>query len=234
MARTGPGWRDLRDDLKARIESGTWAPGASIPNEAELAESFGVARATVNRALRDLSDSGLLDRRRKAGSRVRPAPLRQARFDIPVPRAEVEATGAAYRHAILTRERIGAPDTVRARLGLADGAPVLHVTCLHLADGAPHLFEDRWINLQTLPEAEAADLNGQSPTEWLIAAVPYSEVEISLLATAADPATAAHLGIKPGEPVFTIERTTWWQGQSVTHVRMYGGSGYRMTTRIRL
>lgn len=231
MARGGLGWRDLRDDLKARIESGAWAPGAPIPNEAELAESFGVARATVNRALRDLSDSGLLDRRRKAGSRVRPAPRRQARFDIPVPRAEVEATGAAYRHDILSRERIDAPNTVRARLGLVDAAPVLHVTCLHLADGAPYLFEDRWINLDTLPEAESADLDRQSPTEWLIAALPYSEVEISFLATPAGPATAAELGLRVGDPVFTIERTTWWQGRSVTHVRMHGGPGYRMTTR---
>lgn len=231
MVRGGPGWRDLRDVLKARIESGAWPPGAPIPNEADLAESFGVARATVNRALRDLSDSGLLDRRRKAGSRVRPAPLRQARFDIPVPRAEVEATGAAYRHVILARERIAAPEPVRARLGLAQGAPVLHVTCLHLADGAPRLFEDRWINLTTLPAAETADLDAQSPTEWLIAAVPYSEVEISFLATAADPATARHLGLRASDPVFTIERTTWWQGRSVTHVRMHGGPGYRMTTR---
>ena len=231
MPRAGLGWRELRDDLKARIESGAWPPGAPIPNETELAETFGVARATVNRALRDLSDSGLLDRRRKAGSRVRSAPRRQARFDIPVPRAEVEATGAAYRHIILRRERTTAPDTVRVRLGLPDGAPVLHVTCLHLSDGAPYLFEDRWINLTTLPQAEAADLGAHSPTEWLIAAVPYSEVEISFLASAADWATAAQLGLHPGDPVFTIERTTWWQGQSVTHVRMHGGPGYRMTTR---
>lgn len=231
MPRGGPGWRELRDDLKARIESGAWPPGAPIPNEAELAESLGVARATVNRALRDLSDSGFLDRRRKTGSRVRAAPRRQARFDIPVPRAEVEAAGAVYRHKILSRKRIAAPEPVRARLGLDPDAPVLHVCCLHLADGVPYLFEDRWINLKTLPEAESADLAGQSPTEWLIAAVPYSEVEISFLATAADPAIAAQLGTKVGDPVFTIERTTWWQGRSVTHVRMHGGPGYRMTTR---
>jgi GntR family histidine utilization transcriptional repressor len=231
MARSGPGWRDLRDDLRARIESGAWAPGAAIPNEADLAETFGVARATVSRALRDLSEGGLLDRRRKAGSRVRTAPLRQARFDIPVPRAEIEATGAQYRHAVLRRERIAAPDPVRARLGLPPAAEALHLLCLHLADGAPFQLEDRWINLQTLPEAETADLDSLSPTEWLIAAVPYSEVEISFLASAADADIADHLGMRIGDPVFTIERTTWWQGRSVTHVRMYCGAGYRMTTR---
>ena len=34
-----------------------------------------------------------------------------------------------------------------------------------------------------------------------------------------------------GEPVFTVERTTWWQGQSVTFVRLSFGRGHRMTTR---
>lgn len=224
-------FRDVKAEILARITDQRWGPGALLPGEVELAESFGVARATVNRAMRELTEAGFLERRRKAGTRVRSSPLRAARFEIPLVRAEIEATGAAYRYALLERGVIRAPDWLRARLGLLRGARVLHLGCLHSADGAPYQYEDRWINLAALPEAEAADFTLSGPNDWLIRAVPFSEVEISFLATGADPLVAGCLGMAPGEPVFTAERTTWWQGQAITHVRLSFARGHRMTTR---
>ncbi len=224
-------YRDVKAEILRRITDGDWAPGALLPGEVELAESFGVARATVNRAMRELTEEGLLERRRKAGTRVRPSPLRAARFSIPLVREEIEATGASYRYALLERDPVAAPDWLRARLGLSKGARVLHVACLHSAGGAPYQFEDRWINLAALPEAEEADFAGCGPNEWLVQAVPYSEVEISFLATAADERVAEFLSMRVGEPVFTAERTTWFDGQSITHVRLSHARGHRMTTR---
>lgn len=224
-------YRDVKAEILRRITEGDWAPGALLPGEVELAEAFGVARATVNRAMRELTEEGLLERRRKAGTRVRPSPLRAARFEIPLVRAEVEATGAAYRYALVERAACPAPDWLRARLGLLPGARALHLACLHSADGAPYQVEDRWINLAALPEAEAEDFRALGPNEWLVRAVPFSEVEISFLATAADARIAGYLGLDPGEPVFTVERTTWWEGQAITHVRLYFARGHRMTTR---
>ena len=58
----------------------------------------------MNRALRELAEEGLLDRRRKAGTRVALNPVRRARFDIQVIREEIEAKGAVFRHAVLVRE----------------------------------------------------------------------------------------------------------------------------------
>ncbi|MDH5528648.1 MAG: GntR family transcriptional regulator [Paracoccaceae bacterium] len=235
MAASNPtektSYRDVKADILGRITEGTWGPGVLLPGEVELAETFGVARATVNRAMRELSEEGFIDRRRKAGTRVRQSPIRAARFEIPIVRAEIEATGAAYRYGLLERETLRAPDWIRARLGLLKGAKVLHLMCLHSAGGAPYQLEDRWINLAALPEAERADFSDSGPNEWLVAAVPYSEVEISFLATAAEGAVAAYLGMREGEPVFTVERTTWWEGQAITHVRLSFSRGHRMTTR---
>jgi GntR family histidine utilization transcriptional repressor len=41
-----------------RIADGDWKPGELIPGEVDLADEFGCARATVNRALQDLADAG--------------------------------------------------------------------------------------------------------------------------------------------------------------------------------
>lgn len=224
-------FRNVKAEILRRITDRVWGPGALLPGEVELAESFGVARATVNRAMRELTEEGLLERRRKAGTRVRPSPLRAARFEIPLVRAEIEAAGAEYRYTLLERELLRAPDWLRARMDLGRGARALHVVCLHSAGGAPYQYEDRWISLTALPEAEGKSFVEPSPNEWLVQTVPFSEVELSFLATAATGGVADCMGMAPGEPVFTAERTTWWQGQAVTHVQLSFARGHRMTTR---
>ncbi|GAB3443215.1 GntR family transcriptional regulator [Actinophytocola sediminis] len=56
-----PLWRQVADDIAARIESGELPPGARLPAELELAEIYGVARGTVRRAALELrKDSGVL------------------------------------------------------------------------------------------------------------------------------------------------------------------------------
>jgi GntR family histidine utilization transcriptional repressor len=224
-------FRDVKAEILRRIGTNDWGPGTLLPGEVDLAAEFGCARATVNRAMRELTEEGILERRRKAGTRVRASPRREARFAIPVVRDEIEAQGAAYRYSLIEREIRNAPGWLRARMGLAAGARVLHLTCQHFADAAPFQFEDRWISLDALPLARGADFTRTGPTEWLIATAPYSEVEISFLAAIADADLAGHLGLDPGAPVFTVERTSWWQGRAITHVRLAFGPGYRMTTR---
>ena len=224
-------FRDVKAEILRRITQQEWVPGALLPGEVDLAAEFAVARATVNRAMRELTEEGLLERRRKAGTRVRPSPLRAARFEIPLVRAEIEATGAAYGYRLLSRAEAVVPNDQAARLGLCQGARALHLTCLHLAGSAPYQHEDRWINLAAQPGAAAEDFSQSGPNEWLIRAVPFSEVEISFLASAASGDVALALGMQPGEPVFAVERTTWWQGHSVTFVRLSFARGHRMTTR---
>jgi GntR family transcriptional regulator, histidine utilization repressor len=224
-------FRDVKAEILRRITDGLWGPGTLLPGEVDLAEEFGCSRTTINRAMREISDQGLLDRRRKAGTRVRMAPLRQARFEMPVVRTEIENTGATYRYALVKRETLPAPDWLRAKMNLPAGGLVVHLICMHYANGAAFQLEDRWINATALPLVLEQDFTTIGPNEWLIASVPFSEVEISFEAIAADPLIAAHLDHQLGEPVFRVERATWWQSAAITHVRLSYRKNYRMTTR---
>ena len=224
-------FRDVMAEILHRITDGPWGPGTLLPGEVELAEEFRCSRTTMNRALREVSELGFLDRKRKAGTRVRMAPIRQARFEMPIVRAEVEKTGASYRYALVSREILAAPDWLRARMNLQIGGEVVHLVCLHSANGEAFQLEDRWINATALPQALQQDFAAIGPNEWLVAAVPFSEVEISFLAAAADAITVTHLDHKLGEPVFCVERATWWQNAAITLVTLSHRRGYRMTTR---
>jgi GntR family histidine utilization transcriptional repressor len=224
-------YKEVKSDILAKIVKGEWAPGGLVPNEVNLAETYNCARATVNRAMRELAADGIIERRRKAGTRVRMSPLRQASFDIPIVRDEIESKGASYRYSLAKSSVEVAPDWLRARLQLRQGGRVLHLICMHYADGVPYEHEDRWINLTALPTAEDADFSETGPGEWLLSTIPFSEAEINLSAGLADQTVADYLACVVGDPVFNIERSTRWEDEAVTYVRFSYRPGYRLTTR---
>lgn len=225
-------WRDLREEMIRRIATRQWMPGALIPGEEALAAEFGAARATVNRALQDLARAGLVERRRKAGTRVALHPVREARFVIPLVRTEIEATGADYSYRLLSRAREAAPGAVAEALGLKQGATLLHLACLHHAGGKPYQFEDRWIVLDTVPAAATADFSATGPNEWLVANAPFSRATFGFGAAAASDEEARHLGLAPGTPVLVAERRTWLADKPVTHVRMVHPPTHRFETEL--
>ncbi|WP_170774945.1 GntR family transcriptional regulator [Ruegeria lacuscaerulensis] len=223
-------YKDIKKTVLARIRSGEWQPDSLLPNEQDLAAEFSCTRTTVNRALRELADEGYLERRRKAGTRVLSAPQRQARFSIPMVRDEVEATGGTYRYALVSAETTVAPDWLTARLALRPDQSTVHVRCMHFSGNTPFQYEDRWIVVDSVPQVAQADFSAIGPNEWLIQTVPFTNVELSFLASRADATVARFLDLPEGEPVFTGERITWLEGQPVTYAKMYFGAGYRMTT----
>lgn len=54
-------WRQVADDILDDIAAGKVAAGARLASEAELSEQYGVSRVTVRRAIKELSDDGVLD-----------------------------------------------------------------------------------------------------------------------------------------------------------------------------
>ena len=229
MATTS--YRDIKADALRRITDGEWPPGSLLPSEMDLSQHYGAARATVSRAMRELAEEGLVERKRKAGTRVRPSPVRQMRMEIPLVRTEIEEQGAEYRYALVHSAILPATDWLRARLGLGPGTEVRHLTCVHFADGQPYQFEDRWINLAATPAARSVDFKSAGPNEWLVGQVPFSTVEVSFSAAAADDEQSQHLDCALGDPLFTIERQTTWRDQTITFVRLFHRRGHRMTTR---
>jgi len=70
-----PLYAQLARQLEARIASGVYEPGATIPSEHALSEEYGIGRPTVRQATDELLKKGLVERRRGAGTFVlEPAP----------------------------------------------------------------------------------------------------------------------------------------------------------------
>lgn len=224
-------WEDIRAEVLRRIRMRLWLPGAVIPTEEALAYEFGCARATVSRALRELAESGVLERRRKAGTRVALHPVRKATLDIAVTRLEVEGRGQAYGYHLIEAVLAAAPMAVCSKLGLAMGAEWLHLRSLHLADGVPFLYEDRWLNPTVLLDP-APDFLRLSANEWLVGNVIYARGDIAFSAANASEDEAAMLGVPTGMALFITERSTWGEAEAITCVRLAYAPGYRLHTAV--
>ncbi len=225
-------WLDVRAELLRRINERVWTPGDTIPNEADLAIEFDCARTTVNRALRDLAEKGLVTRKRRAGTKVALNPVAQATLKIPIIREEIEAKGFSYRHAILDKDVARPPSVIRQRLDLPAHGEAMRITTIHLADGRAYALDDRWINLETVPDAASIDFAGISPNEWLVQNAPYTHGDIAITAEGASASEADHLGMNDGEAILVLERITWRDHLSITTTRLAFARGHRLLTGI--
>jgi len=225
-------WQEVRARIHARILDGTYGPGDKLPRDEDIANEFGCARSTVQRAMRDLSDSGMIERRRKGGTHVRFDPVTRATFDIPITRKEVENKGCAYDYQLISRSTLQTPRCIAANFGLPAPVEMMRVKALHLSDRQPHIYEDRWICTGTVPEIATVDLQRISANEWLVRNKPYSRCDIRFYTQQAGRHEARLLGIEPGEALFVTERTTWIGAEAITTVKAFAAPGYQLISRI--
>ncbi|HTI71406.1 MAG TPA: GntR family transcriptional regulator [Candidatus Limnocylindria bacterium] len=64
--------RALSQQLAMEIGSGKYQAKGRLPSEAQLVKRFEVSRPTVGRALKDLQEQGLVERRKGSGTYIRP------------------------------------------------------------------------------------------------------------------------------------------------------------------
>jgi GntR family histidine utilization transcriptional repressor len=177
------------------------------------------ARMTVSRAVGSLSQAGLVERRKRAGSFVARPRLQTAVLEIPDIPALITARGEAYRFRRLSR-RVRTPGPADPDEAALDTSPlVLAVGGLHLAGGEPFALERRIINLAAVPQARALAFDAEPPGTWLLRHVAWTKARHQIGAVNADAATAAKLAIRPGLACLTVERWTWRAGEWITFVR---------------
>ena len=223
-------WQDIRDEIHSRVLSRRYKPGDKLPRDEDIAEELGCARSTVQRAMQDLNDAGIVERKRKSGTQVRPDPVTRATLDIPITRVEVEARRARYGYQMLARGHEMTPPPVASAFGLSAPEEMLHIEALHLADDAPFILEDRWVSLGTCPEIVDVDLSMQSANEWLVMHKPYDLMDLRFYAVNANGEMAARLNVSEGAALLVIERSTWIGKRPITTVRSVTTPGYQLLT----
>ncbi len=114
----------LARSLGEAILGGTYQPGDALPGELELAQKYGVSRTLIREALKSLAAKGLIESRKKAGTRVRPRSEWQL-FDPHVLAWRLE-TGAEEKLALdLLQMRAALEPAAAAAAARSQNAPAI-------------------------------------------------------------------------------------------------------------
>jgi GntR family transcriptional regulator len=196
-------YREIADDLRARVEAGEFTAGRLLPSEAELSERYDASRVTVRRALEVLRDEGLLDARQGFGWFVAADPLRQSLARLATIESQLAESGRRPERRILDFGFVEASPHVRRVL---ECDQVLCVRRLNLADGEPFARVTVWCPAELGQHLSRADVE-RSPFYELLD-VPLGGASQSIGAAAASAPDAALLQIPVGSPVLRCERVT--------------------------
>ena len=143
FAPLGPSASALRDRLAAEIAAGSPGPGERLGAERELAARLGVSRSTLRSALDALETAGAVHRVRGRSGGIFVSERRVERdlrslTGLP---AYLRRQGFQSGARVLSTATVGADPETAAALDMSEGALVLEVVRVRLADEQPISLE---------------------------------------------------------------------------------------------
>ncbi|NRF58491.1 histidine utilization repressor [Citrobacter braakii] len=227
-----PFYEKVKQEISEKIASGIWQPHDRIPSEAELVTQYGFSRMTINRALRELTDEGLLVRLQGVGTFVAEPKGQSALFEIRSIADEINARQHQHRCEVLTLERTQANAQQALVLNVKEGTSIFHSVMVHFENDLPVQIEDRCVNAEIVPEYLAQDYSQTTPHAYLSLIAPLTEGEHIVEAVRASAEECVLLNIKEHDPCLLIRRKTWSASSIVSHARLlFPGSRYRLQGR---
>ena len=227
-------YQQVKDHVLRKIGDGSLAAGARVPSEQELVNEFGVARMTVNRALRELAEQGVIVRVAGVGSFVAEEKPQSTLLRIANIGEEITQRGHDHRFELLDMRRESASPEVAAALDLAVGASVFHLLGVHFENELPVQIEDRYVNPRLVPDFMDQDFSAVQPSVYLVRNVQYDQIEhvVDAILPTAEQARLLQMAID--QPCLMLTRRTWLRGVPITWVHcVHPGMRYRLGSRFR-
>jgi GntR family transcriptional regulator, histidine utilization repressor len=220
---------EIKVSIRARIAAGGWQPGVRLPSERELVQEFGCARMTVHRALRELEDEGLIERRQGSGSYVAELHPISNLLQVRDIHEEIAERGHEHTTRVCGVERVKASGEIAAAMRLKRGAQVVHVRLVHLENGVPIQLEDRHVNPALAPDMLARDFTQVTPSAVLFQHAPLTEAEQVVEAVLATDEQARLLQVPVASALLMVSRRTVSQGEVASVARLYHpGARFRL------
>jgi DNA-binding GntR family transcriptional regulator len=207
-----PKYVQLREALCAAINAGHWEPGARLPSDSDLTRLTGYSLGTVQRALRELADGGVVVRSQGSGTYVSDgggaidAPL-HLRFRGS---ADGEPAFLPLYPKVLSRTRAHGSGAWSAWLRPEGGTDIMRIDRQLSVNGEFIVFNRFYFDAREFPDIAArplATLDGANLKQLLGEAVsmPISDVEQHVSFVKFDAAACKAMGVKPGTRGLLLE-----------------------------
>lgn len=229
-----PLYAGVKEMILAHIGSGAWPPRHRVPSENELVAQLGVSRMTVNRALRELAQEGVLLRVQGLGTFVAEGKAPSNLLEVKNIAEEIAARGHRHSARVVVLEQVKAPPDIADSLERPIGSPAFHSIIVHAENDIPVQLEERYVNPEMAPHYIDQDFTRTTPNVFLSAASPWTEAEHEIEAVLPAAWEARLLAIGRADPCLLIRRRTLAGERVVTAVRLLvPGGRYRLQGRQR-
>ena len=231
-AAVKPRYQQLKELIISRIATGDLKPEDRVPSENELVESMRVSRMTANRALRELTDEGYVNRVAGRGTFV--ADFRSGSHVLEVTSIADEIASRGHQHActVIRASRQHARGEIARALHVEQGSDVFHLLLVHYENGIPVQVEDRYVVADFAPQCLQQDFEQVTPSAYLTSISPLQEAEQVVRASKPNAFVRRRLQMAADEPSLVVLRRTWSQARPVTFARLHHpGSRYELSGR---
>ena len=231
-AGASPLYKKVKGYVMRQVTSGAWPEGHRLPSEGEISQQFGLARLTVHRAIRELSEDGIVVRTAGVGTFVAPAKPQSNVVDVRDIVGEIRERGHQHDAKVLLLRTERVDHELADAFSLPLGAQVFHSILVHRENGVAVQLEDRYVNPSFSPGYAEQDLTQVSPHQFLARFGQPDEVEHIIEAIVPDGTVRRALQMRPGEPCLLLRRRTWVKGLVATRVALFHpGTRYRLSGR---
>ncbi len=227
-----PLYQQIKRNIRTSIRTRQWRPGTRLPSENALVHGLGVSRMTVHRALRELTQEGLLERVHGLGTFVAKPPRHASLITLQDIADEIRQAGFTHHCEVLELGTVKA-DAARAKLmEVEQDDRLFRLLVVHFQGRESIQVEDRVVSPFLAPEFIHQDFSRHTATEYLVGLIKPDEMEHIVRAVLPDRRTARLLNMDPAEPCLQLNRRTWKDGRIVTGVRLtYPGYRYALAAR---
>lgn len=227
-----PIYQQIKSMIEQKIGDGDWSAGQKLPSENELVSVLDVSRMTINRALRELTQQGLINRVHGLGSFVADRPRHASLIELQDIALEIAQSGKRHSSRIIAFDSRLANAEVAAQMQLPEDSEVFFLSAVHLQDDLPIQFESRYVNPLLVPEFLQQDFKQVTSTAYLLGQFRPDEMEHVVSAIIPDLQVQNLLRIDRHQPCLQLNRRTWLNHQVVTQVTLiYPGNRYDLGAR---
>ncbi len=216
-----PIYQSIKEYVLGKIQDGSWLEGAAIPPEQTLAKDFDVSRMTVNRALTELSNEGVIHRVQGSGTFVSERKYQAMLLQIKNIADEVSARGHVHRSKLQLLERCYADEFLAAQFNVSLQHPLFHSVVVHFENEFAIQVEDRYVNPVVAPEYMTHDFQSHTPNEYLMQVAPLQAVHFTIEACMPPLHISTMLNCVSTEPCLVLKRQTYSQSQTASYATLW-------------
>ena len=203
-----PLYFQVAEQLERAIFDGKLMPGDRIANEVALAEQLGLSRPTMRQAIQLLVDKGMLVRKRGVGTQVVHPPIKRT-VELTSLYDDLKRTGHQLDTRVLRNEIVEADEVAASRLKVPEGSRVWQVERLRSVDGEPLALMCNFVP-DSITDLSGIDFSRTGLYEHFRAQGIHLRVaHQTISARRAELSEARLLGGRKGDPVLTMERTSF-------------------------